>query len=266
MLPGLFHSLTALICLVPAALLVTRRAPACDKAFWASGALALAGPGILTLALVSGGWVTGFAPTLWVTLTATILGFLCTAAVLRQAWRLMPLLMPYLLLMGGMATVWQHAQGHSLAQELPTTWLGLHILVGVTTYALLTLAAFAALAAFLQEKALKQKRRTHFSMQLPPMADAERLSVLLLVASEVVLGVELATGMAVQWLEKGQIFSLDHKTLLSWAAFLVIGVLLAVHRITGIRGRAAARIILVAWLLLTLAYPGVKFVTDVLIG
>lgn len=46
----------------------------------------------------------------------------------------------------------------------------------------------------------------------------------------------------------------------------MIGVLLAAYRFVGIRGRAAARIVLVAWLLLTLAYPGVKFVTEVLIG
>lgn len=197
MLPGLLHSLTALICLMPAALLITRREPARDTAFWAAGGLALAGPGVLTVALIGGRWVTGFAPTLWVTLTATILGFLTTAAVLRQAWRLLPLLMPYLFIMGAMATIWQHAQGHTLAQAFPSLWLGLHILMGVTTYALLTLSAVAALAAFLQERALKRKRRTRFSTQLPPMADAEHLSTCLLIASEAVLAVELASGMAI---------------------------------------------------------------------
>ncbi len=35
---------------------------------------------------------------------------------------------------------------------------------------------------------------------------------------------------------------------------------------TGIRGRRAARWALLAYLLLTLAYPGVKFVTDVLMA
>ena len=34
----------------------------------------------------------------------------------------------------------------------------------------------------------------------------------------------------------------------------------------GLRGQSAARLILLAYLLLTLAYLGVKFVTDVLIG
>jgi ABC-type uncharacterized transport system permease subunit len=35
---------------------------------------------------------------------------------------------------------------------------------------------------------------------------------------------------------------------------------------TGVRGRQSARYVLLAYLLLTLGFPGVKFVTDVLIG
>jgi ABC-type uncharacterized transport system permease subunit len=38
------------------------------------------------------------------------------------------------------------------------------------------------------------------------------------------------------------------------------------HYRSGLRGRRAARVVLVAYLLLTLAYPGVKFVTDVLLS
>jgi ABC-type uncharacterized transport system permease subunit len=42
--------------------------------------------------------------------------------------------------------------------------------------------------------------------------------------------------------------------------------LLLVHRRGGISGRRAARYVLFTYLLLTLAYPGVKFVTDVIVG
>ena len=58
----------------------------------------------------------------------------------------------------------------------------------------------------------------------------------------------------------------DHKTVLSLLAFAVIGLLLFVHYRIGLRGRRAARLVLLAYLLLTLAYPGVKFVADVLIA
>jgi ABC-type uncharacterized transport system permease subunit len=53
---------------------------------------------------------------------------------------------------------------------------------------------------------------------------------------------------------------------LSVATFVVIGGLLIAHAATGVRGRRAARLVLLAFLLLTLGYPGVKFVTDILIS
>src|SRR3546814_14961247 len=59
---------------------------------------------------------------------------------------------------------------------------------------------------------------------------------------------------------------LSHKTLLAVLAFVVIAVLLLLHYRSGLRGRRAARIVLVAYLLLPLAYPRVKFVTDVLLA
>jgi ABC-type uncharacterized transport system permease subunit len=58
---------------------------------------------------------------------------------------------------------------------------------------------------------------------------------------------------------------LDHKTLLSLVAFGLISALLLGHRVCGVRGRVAARVVMIAYLLLTLAFPGVKFVTQVLL-
>ncbi len=59
---------------------------------------------------------------------------------------------------------------------------------------------------------------------------------------------------------------MDHKTVFTVGAFVMIGGLLITQARYGMRGRRAARIVLLAYLLLTLAYPGVKFVSDVLIG
>jgi ABC-type uncharacterized transport system permease subunit len=64
--------------------------------------------------------------------------------------------------------------------------------------------------------------------------------------------------------ETGHLLKLDHKTVLTVAAFVVIGGLLFAHFKSGLRGRKAARVVLLAYLLLTLGYPGVKLVTDVL--
>lgn len=76
----------------------------------------------------------------------------------------------------------------------------------------------------------------------------------------------LVTGMALQYRETGEIVVLNHKTILTIAAFVVIAGLLVCHHGSGVRGKLAARIVLLAYLLLTLGYPGVKFVTDVLMA
>ena len=54
--------------------------------------------------------------------------------------------------------------------------------------------------------------------------------------------------------------------MLTVTAFLVIAGLLIGHFRIGVRGRMAARFVLLAYLLMTLGYPGVKFVTDVLMA
>ena len=128
------------------------------------------------------------------------------------------------------------------------------------------LAAVAALAATLQDRALKTKRPTGLTARLPSVADCEFLVVRLLVVSEGVLALGLSTGMASRYLESGVLATFDHKTILTMTAFLVIGALLFAHFRSGVRGRRAARVVLLAYLLMTLGYPGVKFVTDVLMA
>ena len=129
-----------------------------------------------------------------------------------------------------------------------------------------TLAAVAGCAVFLKERDLKRRQASRLGALLPSIADGEALELRLLATAEIVLGIGVLTGMALEHLSSGQLLVLDHKTLLSLLAFLVIGVLLVLHRWSGLRGKRAARLALLAYLLLTLAYPGVKFVTDVLVA
>ena len=69
-----------------------------------------------------------------------------------------------------------------------------------------------------------------------------------------------------KYLRGGSLLPVDHKTVLVLLAFALILAVLALHRLTGLRGRSAARWVLGASLALILAYPGVKFVTEVLLG
>ena len=68
--------------------------------------------------------------------------------------------------------------------------------------------------------------------------------------------------MAIHHSETGSILSADHKTVLTIAAFVVIGLMLLAHRVSGLRGRTVTRLVLLAYLLLTMGYPGVKFIAD----
>jgi ABC-type uncharacterized transport system permease subunit len=259
------YGLSALAALVPAWLYVMRGGGRV-AIFWVLLAVALAGPISWATVQLAGHWQTGFSASLWLTIAVSIGLFAVIAAVNRTAWRLAPLLLPYLLILGVLAMIWQHSAGRPLSGAAAEGWLIAHIVVSELTYALITIAAMAGLAILLQERALKAKRPTEFTRRLPPVADAERLQVGLLVAGEAVLGIGLITGFVTLYSAAGTVLRLDHKTVLAIVAFAVIGALLALHFLAGMRGRRAARLILIAYLIITLAYPGVKFVTDVLMG
>lgn len=256
----------ALLALLPAVAASFRRRGAPDALFYVVLALGTLGPGVWVLATAGGAWRTGFAMSLWVTITATMALFLVLAVATRHAWRLAPLLLPYQAVLGLIAFFWQHAPERPVAGAVPAGWLDAHIVFAIATYGLLTIGAVAGLAVFLQEHALKAKRPTGLTRLLPAMAESEALELGLLAASEGVLALGLLSGMAAEHFLGGRLLPFDHKTLLSLAAFAVIGGLLLARHFYGLRGRRVARLALLAYLLLTLAYPGVKFVTDVLMA
>ena len=259
-------SLFALAALIPAAVGAWRPSSVSDRRFWLLTGLAFAGSAGWVAWRFGGAWHSGLAATLWVAVAVSIALFAGLARFSREGGRLAPLLFPYLILLGLVATIWEHAPEESLSGDAPSTWILIHIAVSVVTYGLLTLSAIAGLAVMLREREVRSKRRGVLSDLLPSVAGAEFLQVRLLVASECVLGLGLASGIATQFVETGRFFTLDHKTLLTLGAFILIGGLLTAHFRTGLRGRRAARLVLMAYLLVTLGYPGVKFVRDVLLG
>lgn len=262
---SLLFGISAILALIPATVAGFRLKGGRDVLFWVTLAVGLAGPLAWVIVQMSGSWQTGLSPALWATITASILIFAIIAISVDQAWRLIPLVGGYLALIGVIAFVWQHAPETSQRISSPGIWTTVHIIVSVSTYGFVTIAAISALAAFLQERALKTKQPTRLSRVLPSVADCERILVRLLTIGEGVLALGLATGVAINIGSSNGLISLDHKTILTIATFVVIGGLLLAHYRTGVRGRIVTRFVLLAYLLLTLGYPGVKFVTDVLL-
>lgn len=266
----LLLSLIALFSLVPAGLAPVigggeTTAPR-DARFWLLTGVAVAGPVLWLAFQFSDAWRTGLAGALWLSIAISLILFAAAAALSRAAWRLTPLLLGYLFLLGVLATIWERAPERPMFSPTLTAWIQAHILVAVAAYGLLTLAAVAGCGVLLQERALKAKRPNSFTRMLPSIAEGEFLQRRFLMASEAVLAVALLTGVTVEWSEHARLFAFDHKTVLSVATFIMIGGLLGLHYSGGLGGRRAARYVLFAYLLLTLAYPGVKFVTDVVIG
>lgn len=267
MLDQTLLSLVALAALVPAAVTAPLRPqPAGDRLFWLLLALAVAGVGGHALLGLLGPWDSGLGLALWTSAAASLLLFAGLSLVTREGWRLAPLLLPYLLLLALLAALTAGQRGQVEVAGLPESWLLVHIGSAVGTYALATLAAVSGTAVFLQERRLKRKASGGLAARLPSVAEGERLQFRLLVAAEVVLGAGLLTGLALRHFAAEPALAVDHKTLLSVLAFLLIGVLLWLQAHGGLRGRRAGRLVLLAYLLLTLAYLGVKFVTDVLIA
>jgi len=264
-------SLSALISMLPAAIFSFTRNDSgrCEEGrntiFWLTLAVAVIGPLVWIFSNLSETWQTGFSMALWITIAGSMTIFVVITVLNDKAWRLSPLLIPYLIILAIFAFFWQKLpEAHPLTNDL-NSWIKVHIIFSITTYALVTIAAISALAAFVQERSLKLKRPTNLSRRLPSVAESEGLFLRLLIIGEIVLSFGLATGMAIQFQETGKLLNLDHKTIFSVITFSVILILLGAHFYSGVRGRKVTRFVLLAHLLLTLGYLGVKFVTDVLI-
>lgn len=234
--------------------------------FWCVLAVALAGTGAVAWVDFASGWRAGLAPALWLTVVATLLLYGAGSVICPALSRLGALLGPYLVILAILATVWSHASGTVERAGAGTAWLDLHIAVSVATYALFTLAAVAGAAVFFQERAMKARRPSRLTAVLPAVADGESVQRTLMVMAAVVLGLGLASGIVIEYRATGHFVVLSHKVVFSIAAFAVIVGLIAVDRVSGLAGRRASRLLLLAYLFLTLAYPGVKFVSEILLG
>lgn len=264
---SLLLNLSALLALVPVGLF-SLRAPAREGGmFWTLLAVAAAGPLLYVVISLGASWRSDLAMALWLAVCASLLLFLPLCWIKPVARGLTVLLVPYLFLLALVATVTGAVEPSvTLSAGLPGAWFSAHIAVALATYALLTLAAITALAIFIKERALKRKQMsTGIASLLPAIAESEKLQNQLLGGAVIVLFGGLATGIALQVYRSGHVLEFDHKTVLSLITFGVLAVLWIVHSRFGMKGRTVSRMLLVAYLLLTLAYPGVKFVAEILV-
>ncbi len=143
---------------------------------------------------------------------------------------------------------------------------GMHLVIALLAYSLLTFAALhAGLMAF-AERSLHHKKTLVRLPDFPPIMPMERLLFQIIGIGFVLLTLTLVSGIFFTEQLFHQALKLNHKTVFSIVAWGIFGALLLGRRIQGWRGRIAVRWTLSGFGVLLLAYVGSKFVLEVILG
>ena len=142
--------------------------------------------------------------------------------------------------------------------------VALHILLGILSVSIITIAAFQALLISFLNKLLKEKKSFSLVSHLPPLETMEALLFEVLWLGLLLLTGVLVTGVLFMDDFFGQ--HLSHKAILSTISWIVFSVLLWGRHQLGWRGKTANRWILSGFGFLILAYFGSKFVLEIILN
>jgi ABC-type uncharacterized transport system permease subunit len=139
-----------------------------------------------------------------------------------------------------------------------------HIVISILAYSTLSTAALQSVLLSIQNRYLRSKHPGGFIRAFPPLETMESLLFQMLGIGFVLLSLSLMTGLP----QIEDMFAQHqvHKTILSIVAWTFFAVLLWGRRQYGWRGRTAVRWVLSGFIVLLLAYFGVKLVKELLLG
>ncbi|WP_293002125.1 cytochrome c biogenesis protein CcsA [Nevskia sp.] len=142
--------------------------------------------------------------------------------------------------------------------------IGLHIVFSLLSAGLLTLASIQAVATLSLDRMLRKPGNMMLVRRLPPLQTMERLLFQLIFFGFFLLSMTLVSGL----LFVHNLFAqhLVHKTVLSFFAWLIFGLLLWGRVRHGWRGRTAVRWALSGYVALVLAYFGSKLILEQVLG
>ena len=142
--------------------------------------------------------------------------------------------------------------------------LGIHVLLSLLAYGVLTLASVQAILLAIQDRQLHRHHPGGFVRALPPLQSMETLLFQAIGLGFVLLTLALTSGFF--YLEDLFAQHLVHKTVLSILAWVVFAVLLWGRYRYGWRGRTALRWTLAGFAILMLAYLGSKAVLELILN
>jgi ABC-type uncharacterized transport system permease subunit len=152
-----------------------------------------------------------------------------------------------------------------LAPDAYSLEFKLHLFAGMAAYSLFAVATLHAVLISLIERQL-HLRPSLADRGMPPLLSLEALVFRLTGAAFLVLTLTVAVGIAYSESIFGRAMRFDHKTVFVVLSWLIFGLLLAGRWLYGWRGRTALRWTLTGFLMLMLAYPGSRFVLEVILG
>ncbi len=139
-----------------------------------------------------------------------------------------------------------------------------HILISLMSYGFLTVGAIVAIFAMVQERRLQARQISALNSLFAPLETTERLLFGITAAGFAGLALAIASGL--MFVDNLFAQHLAHKAAFSLLALLVFGTLLAGRFFAGWRGKRAVKLYLAGFLLLCLAYFGVRLILERLLN
>ncbi len=162
--------------------------------------------------------------------------------------------------------------GHTVAHA-NNDWLRVHLIIALTAYGLITVAALQAMLMTALDRQLhrpieQEANRSILGRALdtmPPLLLQEVLLFRLIWIGFGVLTLTVITGAIVSMRLTDELLPMDHKTVFTLLSWFTFGILLLGRHIRGWRGRIALRWTLAGFAFLLLSYSGSRFVLDVIL-
>ena len=237
------------------------------------GALVLHGAGLYQ-AMLSGpglhlGWALALSAAVWLGMIVFWL-----ESLLVQIDGLQLLLLPMATVATALAALFPHGLtvGHA-----DNPWLRIHLLIALSAYALITVAALHAMLMAALDRKLHRPLPAEGAADgpsaimsrmldsMPPLLVQEQLLFRLIGIGFVVLTLAVGSGSVISMLLTGQALPFDHKTVFTLLSWITFGLLLLGRQVSGWRGRVALRWTLTGFAFLLLAYTGSRFVLEVIL-
>ncbi len=161
--------------------------------------------------------------------------------------------------------------GTQIAAANETLAFRAHIIIAISAFSLLTIAAMHAVLMASMDRSLHSagsSTSTAFGRllaEVPPLLAMERLLFRLIWAGFLLLTATLISGVLFSEQVFGRALRFDHKTTFTIASWMVFACLLFGRHWFGWRGRKALRWTLAGFAMLMLAYVGSRFVLEVVL-